>query len=77
MEQKKPLLSFQYTINKFRKIGYWKYIIKIEINDKLKEAEIKNRTSYYIDDIIKFEDFDIDSTLLDEKSYKYILVYGI
>ena len=51
--------------------------MKIEINDKLKDAEIKNRTSYYIDDIIKFEDFDIDSTLLDEKSYKYILVYGI
>ena len=50
---------------------------RVTVFKTLKDTEIKNRTSYYIDDIIKFEDFDIDSTLLDEKPYKYILVYGI
>ena len=46
-------------------------------NDKLKEINIKNRTSYYFDDIIKFEYFDIDSILIDEKSYQNVLVYNI
>ena len=49
----------------------------MESNDKLKETDIKNRKCYYFDDITKIENFDFDSILLDEKSYKNILVYGI
>ena len=32
--------------------------MKMESNNKLKENDIKNRTCYYFDNIIKFEDFD-------------------
>ena len=49
----------------------------MESNDKLKETDIKNRTCYYFDDIIKIEDFDIDNILIEQKSYKNILVYNI
>ena len=38
-----------------------KCIIKVESNDKLKEVDIKNRTLYYFNDIIKIEDFDFDN----------------
>ena len=40
----------------------------MESNDGLEETEIKNRTYYYFDDIIKFEDFDLDNIIIDEKS---------
>ena len=30
----------------------------MESNNELKEIDIKNRTCYYFDDIIKIEDFD-------------------
>ena len=49
----------------------------MESNDKLKEIDIKNRTCYYLDDIIKTKDFDIENNLIDEKSYENILVYRI
>ena len=51
--------------------------------DRLKEIDIKNRTSYYIDDIIRFCDINIDfsDVLLDEKLFKEknenILIYDI
>ena len=32
----------------------------MEGNDELKEIDIKNRTGYHFDDIIKIEDFDFD-----------------
>ena len=38
---------------------------------------IKNRTCYYLDDIIKLEDFDIDNILKDENSNENILTYDI
>ena len=38
---------------------------------------IKNCTCYYFDDIIKFEDFDIDNILIDEKSHENISIYDI
>ena len=38
---------------------------------------IKNRTCYYFDDIIKFEDFEFDNILLDEESNENILIYDI
>ena len=31
----------------------------MEINDKLKEIDIKNSTCYYFDDMIKIEDLDL------------------
>ena len=46
-------------------------------NDKLKEIDIKNRTCYYFDHIIKIEKFNLDNILIDEKSYENILVYNI
>ena len=45
--------------------------------NNLKEINIKIRTCYYIDDIVKFEDFDLENILLDEKSYQNIFVYEI
>ena len=41
----------------------------MESNDELKEIDIKNRTCYYFDHIIKIEDFDLNNILIDEKSY--------
>ena len=42
-----------------------------------KKTNIGNYTCYYFDAINKNEDFDFDNTLLDEKSYKNILIYDI
>ena len=53
-----------------------KIYYKIESN-KLKEVDIKNHTYYYFDDAIRIEDFDFDKVLMDEKSYKNILVHYI
>ena len=36
----------------------------MEKDDTLKEIEIKNRTCYYFDGIIKIEDFDLDDILI-------------
>ena len=41
----------------------------MENNDKFKEIDIKNRTCYYLEDIIKNEEFDIDNILINEKLY--------
>ena len=46
-------------------------------NHGLKEIDIKNRTCCCFDDIIKLEDFDLVNILIDEKSYKNILIYNI
>ena len=43
---------------------------KMESTDKSKEINIKNHACYYFDDIIKFEDFNLDNILTDEKSYE-------
>ena len=50
-----------------------KYTINMQSNDKLKEINIKNQTYYYFIDIIKFEYFDLDNILINEKSYENIL----
>ena len=55
----------------------------MESKDELKEIDIKNRTCYYFDDIIRFWDKDIDffDILLEEKLYKEkcgnILIYDV
>ena len=47
-------------------------------NDELKKkAFIKSRTCYYFDDIIELEDFNLDNTLIEEKSNENILIYDI
>ena len=33
---------------------------------------IKNRTCYYFNDIIKIKDFDFDNSLINEKLYKNV-----
>ena len=39
----------------------------MESNDQLKETDIKNRTCYYFDDVIKIEDFDPENILINKK----------
>ena len=46
-------------------------------NNDIKKVRMKNRTCHYFDDIIKFEDFDFDNILIDEKSHEIILIYDI
>ena len=43
-------------------------------NNEFKKIRIKNRTCYYFDDIIKFEDFDFDNILINEKADEDILI---
>ena len=40
--------------------------------NNLNEKNIKSRTRYYFDDVIKCEDFNLDNTLIDEKSFENI-----
>ena len=46
-------------------------------NNEFKEVLIKNHTCYYVDEIIKLEDFDLDNILIDEKSHENVLIYDI
>ena len=46
----------------------------MESNDQLIQIDIKNRTCYYFDDLIRTEDYNLDNILIDEKSYEYNLV---
>ena len=46
-------------------------------NNESSKVRIKSRTCDYFDDIIKFEDFNSDKILIDEKSHKNILIYYI
>ena len=48
----------------------------MDSNDELKEIDVKNRTCYYFDGIIKIEDFNLDNVLSNEK-FENILVYNI
>ena len=50
---------------------------KMESNNKLKEIDIKSCTCYYFNDKIKFEDFDPDNILMDEKSHESTLASKI
>ena len=43
-------------------------------DNNLKEMNKKNWTYYYLDDLINKNDFDFESNLLDEKSYKGIFI---
>ena len=43
----------------------------------IKEINIKNRTYYFFDDIIKIKDFDLNLLKIDKNSYKNIDIYYI
>ena len=47
------------------------------VNNEFKNVCVKGRTCYYLDDIIKLEDFDLDNILIDEESHENILIYNI
>ena len=52
----------------------------MESKDEFRKIDIKNRTSYYFNDIMRVEHIDFDNILLDEKSHKIsenILIYDI
>ena len=42
-------------------------------HNKFLKVSIKNRTGFYFDNLTKFEDFDFDDILSDEKSYKTLI----
>ena len=44
------------------------------MSNKVKEIDIKNLTHYFFDDILNIKNFDSNSTKIDEKSYKNILI---
>ena len=49
----------------------------MESNNKLREIDIKNCTSFYFDEIIKIEDLDFNNILRNKKSRKNILGYDV
>ena len=49
----------------------------MKIKNEFKRIDIKNRTCYYFDDIIRVEDTDFDNILLEKKSFENILIYDI
>ena len=49
----------------------------MDSNNEWNKTDIKKYTCYYLNDIIKIEDFNLDNILIDEKSKESILVYKI
>ena len=47
------------------------------MSNKAKDIDIKNRTYYFLNDIINIKNFDSNNIKIDEKSYKNILIYYI
>ena len=45
------------------------------MSNKVKNIDIKNRTSYSINDIINIQKFNSNNFKIDEKPYKNILIY--
>ena len=43
----------------------------------VKDINIKNRTYYFFNDVIRIENFDVNNIKIDEKLYKNILIYYI
>ena len=52
------------------------YLLAVS-NDNFLKTDIKNCTCYYLDDIIKIEDFDLDNMLIEKKPFENTLVYNI
>ena len=49
----------------------------MESNDEVKGIDIKNRTCYYFNNIMRVLDIKFYKTSLEEKSYENILIYDI
>ena len=49
----------------------------MDSNNELKVIDIKNRTWYYFDEIIKIESSDPDNILIDKKLFENVLFYNI
>ena len=47
------------------------------MSNNVKDIDIKNRTYYFFNDIIKLQNFDLNNVKIGEKSYKNILIYYI
>ena len=47
------------------------------MSNKVKDIDIKNRTFYFLTDVINTEKFNSNNIKIDEKSYKNILLYYI
>ena len=47
------------------------------MSNKVKDIDKKNRTYYFFNDIINIKNFDPNNIKIDEKSYKYVLIYYI
>ena len=47
------------------------------MSNNVKGINMKNHTSYFFDDNVNIKEFDPNNIKLDEKSYKYILIYYI
>ena len=49
----------------------------MDSNDELKETAIKNRTSYYFDDIMRVIDIGFSDILLNKNQLKNTLIYNV
>ena len=49
----------------------------VQIENDVKDINIKNRTYYFFDDLSNKKEFDSDNIKIDEKSYKNIFIYYI
>ena len=47
------------------------------MSNEVKDIDIKDRTNYFLNDIINIKIFDPNNIKTDEKSYKYIIIYYI
>ena len=54
----KHLLPYYVTNNRLKKFFINNILEKMESNDELKEIDIKNRTCYYFNDIMRVVDID-------------------
>ena len=57
----------------YKIILFWQYKLKMNVKD----ANIKNRTQQFFDDIINIKNFDPNNIKVDGKSYENILIYYI
>ena len=49
----------------------------MESNDELKETDIKNLTCYFLDDIIKIEDFNFDNILINHRKTLWFITFYV
>ena len=74
---KKVLLYFAYilisnhiTFDNYNLLLLYKTTVQYKMeNNEFKKVQIKNRTCYYFNDIIKLEDFDLDNFLKITQKY--------